>query len=305
MDLKKYATNLRKAGCPESTIALIVLEELRQRSLPRITAIVDTVRHRFYEELAKSKGDISDLAKPERKELEALAEEMEELIERALGNSYSLSFDDASEIATHTALLEVLSAEQAAAAVDIRRRHRSSEVPKKSSGQSLGLEAEELKALLGENKYAELLLLQSPGISIIRERSGFDATPSEWKDILATQHACETTNAAERVVTEALAQLLGPDRAFEFEDHSRPDYRELHDLIHEAGLPSGLIKEACELEAAFHKREQEVESAPMPDILKRAEISALRQAGQAALQTLLGEGPAEAYKHAQLRRWQR
>jgi hypothetical protein len=309
-DLKEYAANLRAAECPEATTFVIICNEAREQALPRVTAIVDEVRDRFYEELAATEGNFMNLAKPQQEKLEKLAEELDDLLEKALGRSGWSWYEQASETRSRTALLEVLSADERDGVFEIRKRY-AAEYSSASTGQPhfwqrskeeiARSEAEELKALLGEQKYYELKLMESPEASVIRERSGFDATREEWREILAIQRDCKSTNAPTVVLAQALAQALGPERAMEFEDHSRPVYREFDEVIREAGLPSPLIKEGCELEAAFQKREQEIKSAPMPDMLKRSELSILQAERLATLRTLLGDEPAEAYERVHQR----
>lgn len=299
-DPAQLVANLKSIQCPGGTIEDILIVLAYEKFGPEVLAIAEEVQPGFYELLASSGGDLSELAKPQQEKLK----ELEERVEKFLKHKPDSDGQDSETHLTRRAaefadLLPPEDASRFAGLEDYYRhmRDQANSLPdSERETRHAALKAERLEALqqfLTAEQIAEIEFRTSSNLKA--EHPYFEATSAEWDTIKQIQLSARQTNAPTETIQKEVARLLGPQRAEEFQQQSTSSYTELLELTMEAGLPRETARQAHEVRLNAEKARQEMPFHRVPGEYRIKWQEAWRQETMSRLQSLLGPEPYAAY----------
>lgn len=299
-DPAKVVANLRLIQCPGGTIEDILIVLAYEKFGPEVHAIAEEVLPAFYELLASSGGDLSELAKPQQEKLN----ELEGRVEKFLKHKPNSDGPDSETHLTRRAaeFADLLSPEDASRFAGLedyyrRMKDQASSLPEaEREPRRAALNAERLEALerfLTAEQIAEIEFRASSNLK--DEHPYFEATSAEWDTIKQIQLSARKTNAPSELIQKEVAKLLDPQRAEEFQQQSTSSYTEFLELTMEAGLPRETARQAHEVRLTAEKARQEVPFHRVPGEYRIKWQEAWRQETMSRLQSLLGPEPYAAY----------
>jgi hypothetical protein len=299
-DPAQLVANLRSIQCPDGTIQDIFIMLAFEKFAPEVHAIAEEAQPSFYELLASSGGDLSELAKPEQEKLK----ELEERVEKYLKHKPNSDVPDSETHLTRRAaeFADLLPPEEASRFAGLedyyrRMRDQASSLPEaEREPRRAALKAEQQEALeqfLTAEQIAEIEFRTSGNFK--DERPYFEATPAEWNSIKQIQLSAKQTNAPSETVRKEIERFLGPQRAEEFQQQSTSSYTEFLELTMEAGLPRETARLAHDVRVAAEKARQEMPFHRVPSEYRIKLQEAWRQDTMNRLQNLLGAEPYAAY----------
>jgi hypothetical protein len=299
-DPVQLVANLRSIQCPGATIQDILIVMAYEKFGPEFHAIAEEVQPAFYELLASSGGDLSELAKPQQEKLEKLGERVDEFLKSKPSSEGS---DSEPQLIRRAAeLADLLSPEDASRVAELegyyeRMMNQAGSLPEAERGpRRAALKAERLEAMERFLDSKQIAEIEFRGLSNLKnERPYFEATSAEWDTIKQIQLNAEQTNAPQNLVRQEVAKLLGPQRAEEFQQQATTSYTEFLELTMEAGLPQEIAKQAHEVRRTAEKARQEMPFYRVPSEYRIKWQEAWRQETMNRLQSLLGAEPYAAY----------
>jgi hypothetical protein len=321
-DLKQYRDRLRAAGCPEQTVRDIITAEINEQFRVIRRAVLDDLERRFWDILAHTRRVFNEDSFTEP--LEKLNDERDALIASVLGDNPEqkpknderwarrmesrYAWLPAAKSAQLIALEKGFREREIALGKEIQARVDTTETEAdRSRRKAINDElAAARKQLLTPEELAEYELRSSSASRWARNLSGFEPTETEWRAVAkARQDYDQLMNAGYHVEAEpaktALEQqiqaTLGAERYAQYQLASDSDYSQTRRVTQRYGLADSVAAQARQVQrdaqAAADRLRQDTTLAPTA---RQDALTAIREAAQQSLGTLLGETVFHTYE---------
>jgi hypothetical protein len=319
-DYREYIANLRKVGCPESTIRDIILTDVMRLYAQRRGKYYQNGRpFKFWETNEKRHLKQAQLEERE-KALAEIDKELPAVLRELLGINYEREvnkyFVDADEENNKLAFLTEDKRDQALA---LREKFEG----EREKAQLLHADAETMRKidadqdtalgqLLTADEKAEYELSMSPTADRLREQLvGFNPSEAEFKNLydfekaIDEKYAYQDTNdpataaakaAEEQAAMEAFKGELTPDRAAQLAQASDPDYQSLYELSERFDLPADTSGTLLDMRKTAESEKQQLlaDKTIAPDKLAEA-LKAIEAETEKAARQTLGEQAYQQY----------
>jgi len=282
-DYRQYVDNLRAIECPEATIRDIIVADVNALFTGRVRDLVNAVQDRFWN-LMLNEDEMKTLLEEKQKELQALADERDGIIETLLGqkdlaDQMREEENRADSRANWKQTLDFLPADMAVQVIELKDRFQIarvelSRVSDQRDQKRNELDAEEdrqIRALLTAEEFDEYRLRTSPAAGIRSQLAGFDATDEELRAIVRLK--------TDRQDDGQIKQLLGAERFAAYQRASDDAYQQTLRITDRFDMPA---------EVAVQVYQMRKEAEAQADIIRK---DATRPAGerQAILKAMQAE----------------
>ena len=324
-DLRKYARNLRRVGCPEETIKEIMLAEVNRLYGPQERALKVRPDDRAPWEEAPRKDRHSAEGK-----LRQLLEEKRGLLKELAG--VDVGIDMPSRLAGR----DVETYESAYGALPDAKRDpvraiqenywaQSDDIKQRTMGYLEPEDRDEFVRIKTERRDALARILTpqelqnyelttSATAPALRARfEGFDVNDPEYRKVFdfmqplderyslsrknpdpVNQEFTAERNQAEKDVQEYIRQVLGDDRYAEYQRTRDPVYRTINQIGSEAGLPKESIVQAYQAQQQMQEEAKRLMQDPSLNQEQRVQsLQDLRGQAQQKIQQLFGDKGAQ------------
>lgn len=330
-DYPTYVANLRRIGCPESTIRDILIADIdklyaqKRRALPQPTNEWQFWRH---PDEGDGLGDSADSQKSRDAAIAALEQERRALITRILGPAADKSeLEEFTADALENRNLRFLPTEKRHAVAEALAAYRQAEErltqisdPREQREQLAAAERafeENLAKNLTPTEREQYELRASPLAQELREKlRGFGASQEEFERLFRLQqdHQREVAalEAAAKSGSDPQAALKIEAAALELEKQTRdalgtrysdfqrvadPDYQTLFGLTREHDVPLSAANDVWDMRREVERQTDRIRQDPLltPDQRQRA-LAAIRTETQSAIIEVLGEPLLHEYQ---------
>jgi len=302
-----YRDNLRRVGCPESTLADIIAGDVNSHYLDQVDIIADSVGLEFWELMADGENMWKRI-EARAETLKELSKERDTVLDQLLGDarsSRSKMSQDQENVLRRSAFLDFLPAEklEACLAIDAKFDRLQSElnrpdllpVDRELQRKSL-LQQHEIEILdsLSESEATELRLRQSPNVAICSQLLDFTATSDELRAIVAIldQAGPRPSQNNQGLVPPKAAQplktLLGPDRYALFERARDDRYHQASALGEKLQMPGTFAATLYGLQVDFENLASEVRQQAIDEDDRRDLLGALGSEAAQRLNEFIG-----------------
>lgn len=309
-DFRQYIANLRAVGCPEQTIRDLVMTELAKKYRSRAVAIWQPKVQEYWR---KGAGG-NQPTEAQMKGLQEISHERSAVFQELFGEPgtgqqlIDLVFQQAE--GSERQLLFLPTERREAAMQALRHNgfeNRAAEDLGINSSHSEELRAERgrlLAEVLSPAEMEEFQLRNSPVAGTLRsEMRYFDCTPEEFKALVAARSAGgsndptvgDLSNRAE--ATEQVRQVLGEERAREFNRVSDLLYINARDAIEAAQMPVELADQAWQIASEARKKASDLAGDQAQSAAERTQqIQAVQDTAGDQLKALLGDSVSRAVR---------
>ena len=300
-DYRQYVDNLRAIECPEATIRDIIVADVNALFTGRVRDLVNAVQDRFWN-LMLNEDEMKTLLEEKQKELQALADERDGIIETLLGqkdlaDQMREEENRADSRANWKQTLDFLPADKAAQILELKDRFQIarvelSRVSDQRDQKRNELDAEEdrqIRALLTAEEFDEYRLRTSPAAGIRSQLAGFDATDEELRAIVRLK--------TDRQDDGQIKQLLGAERFAAYQRASDDAYQQTLRITDRFDMPAEVAVQVYQMREEAETQARNVrKDATRPAEERQAILKAMQAETEKSISATLGDQAFKTYQ---------
>jgi hypothetical protein len=296
-----YRDNLRRIGCPESTLADIITGDVNSHYLDQVDVIADSLGQEFWELIADEEN-LWKRIEARAEKVKKLDNERDEVLDQLLGGTRDARrkmFQNQENRLQRCAMLEFLPPEKLDQCLGIDEKYER--LQSELAGADLPPADREVqrKALVKQHEQeilnnlspieaAELRLRQSPSVAICSGLSDFSATQDELREIVKILDKSGSGSIQGPLPLEAagsLTSMLGSDRYALFERARDPRYHRASALAEKLQMPGTFAAALYTMQVDFENlaseiRQQAIDEDDRRDLLDALKSEATRKFGE-------------------------
>lgn len=325
-DYPTFIANLKKIGCPDETIRLLVAAEINEKYAQQMKELIQSEGELFkYWQTGMNLGFNASVISDTR----ALERSRKEEMQAALGELGTPEFADAGVAGSITLSrqLTFLPEEQRSEVMDIYTQFqlKRSEIMMNANGvmlppdqeaiQALSQEMnEQLASMLTPEQKTTLDLYLSDTANMMRSQLvGFNPTEEEFRSIFEIQQAFdqsypsqygmmsmdpeeqEAMQLARQEMESSLKETLGEDRYQDYQKAQDYSYRALTQLSDRLGLEAGAADEVYGMQQVVEKAQNQILDDPNLSMAEKG--AALREIANESMSSVAGLLGEDGYKY--------